>query len=703
MNPQSKARLAVDIGGTFTDVAISRSGDEAGYITAKCLTTPHDPVEGAMTGVLSALDRAGLAARDIGSFIHGTTLATNALIERKGAQVGVITTKGFRDILEIAYERRYDQYDINIDKPDLYVPRDRCFAVPERVSARGEVLRPLDESAIDGLLDGLEAEGVTSVAICLLHAYANNVHEQALARLIREKRPDMAISLSSEVSPEVREFDRLCTTLANAYVMPLMKRYLVALNRTLKESGFDCPFFVMTSGGGMTTLETAIRFPIRLVESGPSGGAILACRVAQSTDCAEAVSFDMGGTTAKICLIDEGRPQTSRHFEIGRAARFIKGSGLPVRIPVIEMIEIGAGGGSIAGVDRLNRITVGPESAGAVPGPACYGRGGDNPTVTDSDVALGYIDPEHFAEGRLKIEPAIACSAVEEKICARLQIEAQDGAYGISQIVDENMASAARIHAAEHGKDTSRRTMIAFGGNGPLHATRLADKIGISRIIIPPDPGVGSAVGFLTAPVSYEIVRSLYMTFGTIDLGAVNALFDQMVAEAHAIVSQGTDETDFTQRRVAFMRYRGQGHEIEVALPLRTLTEADLDVMRGAYDEAYRAQFHRSVEGMEIEIMNWALMISTPDEALTPAAAAQDPGAPTSAKAREVYLRGEGAMREVPVFERSALAPGSRAQGPALIVEPQTTTFVDAHYRFEVDTGRNIILSRSSQEVSSHG
>ena len=656
-----------------------------------------------MTGVTSALERAGLSPSDIGSFIHGTTLATNALIERKGATVGVITTEGFRDILEIAYERRYDQYDINIDKPDLYVPRERCFAVPERVSARGEVLKPLNEAAVDAVLAGLEAEGVTSIAICLLHAYANDVHEQALADLIRQKRPDMALSLSCEVSPEVREFDRLCTTLANAYVMPLMERYLVALDETLKQNGFACPFFVMTSGGGMTTLETAIRFPIRLVESGPSGGAILACQIARATGCDEAVSFDMGGTTAKICLIDEGRPQTSRHFEIGRAARFIKGSGLPVRIPVIEMIEIGAGGGSIAGMDRLGRITVGPESAGAAPGPACYGRGGADATVTDSDVALGYIDPEHFAEGRLQIEPSASHEAIERDISGQMGVELEEGAHGISQIVDENMASAARIHAAEHGKDLGRRTMIAFGGNGPLHATRLADKIGVNRIVVPPNPGVGSAVGFLSAPVSYEIVRSLYMTFGTIDLAAVNRLFDQMAEEATAIVSQGSSEANLNQHRVAFMRYRGQGHEIVVPLPLRNLEEADLDLMRQAYDEAYRAQFHRSVEGMEIEIMNWALMISTPSTPQTAVGEAPDQGAPEPAKTRDVYLRSVGAGRPVPVFERESLAPGSRFSGPALIVEPQTTTFVDTHYAVAVDAGLNIVLTRTAQEGSTDG
>ncbi|MEM7427841.1 MAG: hydantoinase/oxoprolinase family protein, partial [Pseudomonadota bacterium] len=599
-----------------------------------------------------------------------------------------------RDILEIAYERRYDQYDINIEKPDLLVPRERCFTVPERMNTRGEVLTPLETGSLDETLAALDAEGVTSIAICLLHSYANPAHEQELAAQIKAARPDTSISLSCEVSPEIREFDRLCTTVANAYVKPLMEQYLVALSRRLEADGFSCPLFIMTSGGGMTTLETAIRFPIRLVESGPSGGAILACEVARACGCDEAVSFDMGGTTAKICLIDNGSPQTSRHFEIARAARFIKGSGQPVRIPVIEMIEIGAGGGSISSVDRLGRIVVGPQSAGAEPGPACYGKGGTDPTVTDADVALGYIDPDLFADGTLGMVPEKAGEAITNTVAARLELEPDDAAYGISQIVDENMASAARVHAVEHGKDLTRRAMIAFGGNGPLHATRLADKIGVDTIIVPPNPGVGSAVGFLSAPVSYEIVRSLYMLLDGFDVDAVNELFERMIAEASAIVSTGADGQKLGASRRAFMRYRGQGHEIEVPLPNRTLTEADLPALREAYDEAYRAQFHRSVEGMEIEIMNWAVTVATPVP--EPAAAETVSGnvSPRPLKSRDVYIRTGASRRSIPLYMRSDLAPGSTVSGPALVGEPQTTTFVDAGYTASVDSAGNIILTR---------
>ena len=387
----TRPRLAVDIGGTFTDVAVERDG---ACHTGKVLTTPDDPVRGVLDGARLALARAGLAPGDVGAVIHGTTLATNALIERRGATVGAIVTAGFRDILEIACERRYDQYDLYIEKPDTLVPRERVATVAERVSATGQVLDPLDRGSVHRAVDALVAGGVESIAVCLLHSYVNPAHEQAVGAAVERRAPGVAVSLSSEVSPEVREFDRLCTTVANAYVKPLMAGYLGNLALGLEAGGFDCPLFLMTSGGGMTTLDTARAFPIRLVESGPSGGAVLAARVARSRGCAEVLSFDMGGTTAKVCLIEDGEPRTSRAFEVGRAERFIKGSGLPVRIPVLEMMEIGAGGGSIASVDGHSRLRVGPRSASSDPGPACYGRGGEWATVTDA--VAGYLDPRRL-------------------------------------------------------------------------------------------------------------------------------------------------------------------------------------------------------------------------------------------------------------------------------------------------------------------
>jgi N-methylhydantoinase A len=685
-------RIAVDIGGTFTDTVLV-ANDEI-LATAKTLTTPHNPAEGALAGVRKVMEGAGLKLGDISAFIHGTTLATNALIERRGARTASITTAGFRDILEIAYERRYSQYDIDLEKPDLIVPRSRALTVPERIMADGHILQPLDESAIDGLVEELDACGAETIAICLLHAYANPVHEQRLAALLKERRPNLALSLSSEVSPEAREFERLCTTIANAYVQPLMSSYLAKLSEDLAVEGLACRILMMTSGGGMTTLETAARFPIRLVESGPAGGAALAAEVAARCNKDQVLSFDMGGTTAKLCLIDNQRPQTSRHFEISRAARFIKGSGMPVRIPVVEMIEIGAGGGSIAGVDDLGRLSVGPQSAGSEPGPAAFGKGGSQPTVTDADIALGLIEPTTFAEGRLQVDPAAADLALQEEIGIPLGLDARGAARGVSEIVDESMASAARIHAVESGKDLSLRTMIAFGGNGPLHATRMARRAGVSRILIPRDPGVGSAVGFLHAPVSFEIVRSSYATLEQLDVGAINSLFESMIAEAEEVVRAGAPGEALQRKRAAFMRYRGQGHEIEIVLPDHALGREELAKMRKAFEQAYETQFARIVPGMIIEILNWAVSVSSLRK---PAAALPRPAIARRLQpkaVRSITSDLSGAVISAGLYRRENLAPGDWLAGPALVQEPQTTTLVSEDFSALVDSDGNLHLER---------
>ncbi|MEM9844660.1 MAG: hydantoinase/oxoprolinase family protein, partial [Pseudomonadota bacterium] len=415
MSASSALRLAIDIGGTFTDTVLV---DASGTVVAstKTLTTPDEPALGALEGLKRALAACEAAPDRISTFIHGTTLATNALIEKRGAQVATLTTQGFRDILEIGYERRYSQYDIDIQKPDLLVQRDRAFTIAERMSASGEILLPLDESAVPELIAALRGCRAEALAICLLHAYANSEHEVRLRDLLSAELPDLAISISSEISPEAREFDRLCTTTANAYVQPMMARYLTTFQQEFSQAGVRCPILMMTASGGMCALEAAARFPIRLVESGPAGGAILAARTAAQLGLKDVLSFDMGGTTAKLCLIDNARPQTSRQFEIARAARFIKGSGMPVRIPVIDMIEIGAGGGSIANVDRLGRMAVGPESAGSEPGPVAFGKGGGAPTVTDADVSLGYIRADLFAEGQFAIDSDAARAAIAQQI-----------------------------------------------------------------------------------------------------------------------------------------------------------------------------------------------------------------------------------------------------------------------------------------------
>lgn len=699
MSETDGLRLAVDIGGTFTDTVLM---DGAGDIraTTKTPTTPDNPTFGALDGARHVLAHAGAKWSQVSGFIHGTTLATNALIERRGARVATITTQGFRDILEIAYERRYSQYDINLVKPDLLVPRARAFTIAGRMQADGTEIRPLDETAVAALAAALQDCGAGAVAICLLHAYANPAHELRLRDLLQAVLPDLVISLSHEVSPEAREFDRLTTTIANAYIQPLMSRYLAEFQRQFSQCGLYCPILMMTAGGGMTTLETAARLPIRLVESGPAGGAILAARIAATTGAAEVLSFDMGGTTAKLCLIDDSRPQTTRRFEIARASRFIKGSGMPVRIPVIEMIEIGAGGGSIAHVDTLGRLQVGPQSAGSEPGPAAFAKGGTDPTVTDADVMLGLIDPTRFAEKRLRIDVTAASAALQDPLGRALGLDAAEAAFGISEIVDENMAAAGRMHAVESGKDLSTRMMIAFGGNGPLHATRVARRAGVRCILVPPDPGVGSAVGFLFAPVSFEIVRSRYSTLDAFDLPALNRFFDQMVQEAEAVVQAGAPGAELSQRRVAFMRYHGQGHEIEIPLPARSLTPDDPPDLCAAFEAEYSRQFSRAVPGMTIEILNWSVEVSS---ATPPPQQASDPAVPRQASPTgmaRIICDVTGTARQAQTYDRAALAPGDHLTGPALVIEPQTTTFVSADFSARVDTGGNILLTQLEETTN---
>ncbi len=696
MHNKNGLRLAVDIGGTFTDTVLVHG---QGHIlaTAKTPTTPKNPTLGALAGAKYVLVKSGADWPQISGFIHGTTLATNALIERRGAVVATVTSEGFRDILEIAYERRYNQYEINLVKPDLIVPRARAFTIKGRMDARGQELQPFDDGAVSQLAEELSACGAEAVAICLMHAYANPTHELRLRELLLAALPDLTISLSHEVSPEAREFDRLSTTIANAYIQPQMESYLADFQARFSDEGLQCPILMMTAGGGMTTTQTAARLPIRLVESGPAGGAILAARIAAETGEREVLSFDMGGTTAKLCLIDQYRPQTARKFEIARAARFIKGSGMPVRIPVIEMIEIGAGGGSIAHVDRLGRLQVGPESAGSEPGPAAFAKGGTNPTVTDADVVQGLIEPGRFAEGRLGIDTDAAETALASGIGQALELNSAQVAHGVSEIVDENMAAAGRMHAVESGKDLGARLMIAFGGNGPLHATRVARRAQVDRILVPRDPGVGSAVGFLFAPVSFEIIRSRYCTLEALDLEGLNAFFDAMISEAEAVVRAGAPEGQLTRQRQAFMRYHGQGHEIEITLPDRALKEADIPALRKTFEEEYSRQFSRAVPGMIIEVLNWALEVTSEPPALEhyPETLEKNPARPDGQ--RRILCDVTGEWREAEIHERAALRPGDQVSGPALIIEPQTTTFVSADFSAHLDGGSNIWLMRKRE------
>ena len=680
------ARLAVDIGGTFTDLALEHDGRRT---TIKVLTTPAAPEQGVMAGVRDILHSSGVAAGDIGIVIHGTTLATNAVIERKGARTALLTTQGLRDVIAMGNESRYDQYDLNIVLPEPLVPRYLRLPIPERLDNEGNVLLPLDVAAVRAVVPVLRREGVESIAVGFLHSFVNSVHERRVRDILVEELPDIPVSLSSEVSPEMREWERFSTTVANAYVQPLMARYLRRLADEMRTLGVTGPVFLMLSGGGLTTIDTACRFPIRLVESGPAGGAIFSATIARQCGIANVLSFDMGGTTAKICLIDDGKPQTARAFEIARVGRFRKGSGLPLRIPVIEMVEIGAGGGSIAHVDTMGRIGVGPESAGADPGPACYGRGGVEPAVTDANLALGRYDPTRFAGGTMTLDVAAAHDALASRVGGRLGLTAEMAALGVIEMVDENMANAARVHAIESGKTYEGRTLIAFGGGGPVHACRVAEKVGIKHVLVPSGAGVGSAIGFLRAPVGYEVVRSLYQRFSTFDVAAVNTLLADMEAEAASVVAQGSFGAPIAQSRVAYMRYVGQGHEIPVPLPPRPLGDDDVARIRAAYDVEYTKSYDRPVPGSDVEIMSYAVLVATVphDEPAAPIEGDDAVFTPDVAPARTQLVRDTttGEVSPWSIFDRGSLAAGVNIAGPAIITEDETSTLVSPGWRATVN------------------
>lgn len=690
-------RMGVDIGGTFTDVALEDADGQ--LFSAKHLTTHEDPAQAVLSGIEEACKSAGIGVADIGQIIHGTTLATNALIERRGAHTLFVTSEGFRDVLEMGTESRFDQYDLNIVKPTPLVPRSRRITVQERLDVHGETLLPLDESAMAPVLAAIDADGIESVAIGLLHSYANPAHEHALRDAIHVRWPDLYVSLSSDVSPEMREYQRFSTTVANAYVQPVVAAYLTQLEQSLAAAGFAGALMVMLSNGGLATLDTAIRFPVRLVESGPAGGAIYAGAVARQAGADRAVSFDMGGTTAKICLIDRGRPQTAREFEVDRAYRFKRGSGLPLRIPVVEMVEIGAGGGSLCGVNTLGMITVGPRSAGSEPGPACYGRGGTGATVTDANVQVGRIDPDGFAGGAMTLDAPAASHALAQDIGQALDIDAGMAAVGVVEMVDENMANAAREHAIEHGKELEGRTMIAFGGCAPLHAARLADKLGINRVIVPPGAGVGSAIGFLRAPVAYEVARSLYQRLGTLDADAVSGLMAAMEAEAAAFVETAAGKPPEQIEYFAFMRYAGQSHEIMVHLPAERPDRGNRDTwiatVAATYADTYRQQFGPPIDGVPLEIIAWTVRAACAvDGPHNRQATESETAGAGNLPDRVLIDTGTGTPVTATVHARDDLSPGAQMPGPAVIVEDQTSTVVPPGFGVAVDPTGALVIDR---------
>ena len=665
------ARLGVDIGGTFTDVVLDVAGQRH---STKVLTTHTAPEDAIVQGLHRVCAKAGIAASDLTQIIHGTTLATNALIERRGAKTALITTQGFRDVIEMRSESRFEQYDLNLTLPEPLLPRNRRYTVAERIRARGDVLIALDRAEVEALTDTLREAGYQSIAVGLLHSYANPTHERLIRSVLEERLPGVMISLSCEVSPQMREYERFTTTVANAYIKPLMTSYLDRLAERLAVEGATCPIFLMHSGGGIISLQSAAEFPVRLVESGPAGGAVFAAGIAARHGLDKVLSFDMGGTTAKICLIRGHRPKTARVFEVARSYRFKKGSGMPISIPVIDMVEIGAGGGSLARVDGMNQIRVGPQSAGSEPGPACYGRGGVHPAVTDADLILGKLDPNNFAGGSIPLDTAAAAQALDQALGQPLSMPTVEAAWGLAEVVDENMANAARVHAVENGEDLSTYTMIAFGGAAPLHAGRLCEKLGVARCLIPQGAGVGSAIGFLRAPFSFESNRTQFMALAQFDPAAVRALFAEMQAEATRFVRTCAPTAPIHAAFKVYMRYKGQGWEIPVPLTPAQALDADPDLFLARFEQEYTTLFGRPVAGMAVEITLWSVNAATlaaPVEDL-PQVGAQP--LPTAMGQRALFDAALGHAHPAAIYDRASLPLGVRVQGPALITEEETTT-----------------------------
>ncbi len=683
----SDCRLAADIGGTFTDVVLETSRRR---YSCKVLTTPREPEVAVMDGIARLLQESGMTAAGVGLFIHGTTLATNALIERKGARTALLTTEGLRDVLGMGHEKRFDAYDLDIEGPSELVPRPWRYTVRERIAADGSVLLPLDEEGVRRAGQAMREAGVQAVAIGFIHAWAHPGHEERARDLLRPILGDqVTICLSSEVCPEIREYERLSTTVANAYVRPLMGGYLLRLQQRLQETGLSCPLLLMMSGGGLTTLDQAARFPIRLVESGPAGGAILAAHLARECGLDKVLAFDMGGTTAKICLINDGEPERSRRFEIGRVWKSLKGSGLPVRIPVIELVEIGAGGGSLGRVDAMRRITVGPDSCGSEPGPACYGRGGVQPAVTDANLVLGRLDPDRFAGSAFRLDTARAEQALREHVGRPLEMDAFWSAAGMSEVVEENMANAARVHAIERGQDLDGFTMIAFGGAAPLHAGRLAQKLGIRRVLIPSGAGVGSAIGFLRAPIAFEVVGSELRPLARLEPEAVERRLQAMQEQALAVVTPASAGASLEVTRLAELRYAGQGHELRVRVPGPAegpIGRASLDTLAERFEQAYEKVYGLRIPGCEVEVVTWSVTVATPTlgaqaASLAPVAAARVPQA-----TRECWEPAAGACQSFGLHWRFDLQAHEAVQGPALVAEHETTVVVPAGWRAQLDS-----------------
>ena len=706
-DPARTLVAGADIGGTFTDICLLEPATGRS-VTRKVLTTHRDPGEAVLAGLAGALGEEGVGSDRVTIVVHATTLATNALIERTGARTGMLTTCGFRDVIEVGYEQLYDLYDIHLDLPPPLVPRALRRPVAERTASDGERIEALRGESADAAIRFLVARGVESVAVCFLHAYANPANERAAAARVRELAPDLPVSTSSEVLPELGELPRFSTTVANAYIQPLVSRYLAGLKERLRASGHRGAFTVVNSRGGTMSPETAARFPIRMLESGPAAGAHAASVLSRPLRQRSLLSFDMGGTSAKICLVRNHAPQVTVEFEAARLARFKRKSGLPVRIPVVDLIEIGAGGGSIARMDSLGLPAVGPRSAGSEPGPACYGRGGVEPTVTDADAVLGYLDPEYFLGGRLKLDTRAAEAALDERVGGPLGMPAVEAAWTVFRQVNEQMARAAAVHASEHGVDLRRFALLAFGGAGPIHAAHVARALGIRRIFVPPEPGVLSALGAVLAPPCFDLAASYKSELEHLDLARVNRVLAELEAEGHALLDEveaglETGGSRPVVRRAGRqvvrhvdMRYRNQRYEVPVPLPAPgELARGGLPAVEAAFHRAYEQRYGRTIRGVPAEAVTWRVSVSAPPPATLkapPRAAGRAPRrrAAEPSGRRAAYF--EEGFVETPFYRRAHLPPGTRLPGPAIIEEDGSTTVIPPGARGTVDPAGNLVL-----------
>jgi N-methylhydantoinase A len=700
MDHTHRFRVGIDIGGTFTDLIVF-DGTTGAFALGKTLTTPEDPSIAIEAGLAELLARASVPLADVGQIVHGTTLVTNAIIERKGARTALLATQGFRDAIEIGREHRYDLYDLMIELPEPLVPRYLRFDVPQRTLADGTTLQELDSAYVERLARELAGAGVKAVAIAFLNSFANPAAERAARAAVLRAAPAMRVAISSDVVPEIREYERTSTTVANVYVQGLVERYLRELEARLARAGFRGGLLLMLSSGGLATVDTAVRFPVRLLESGPAAGALAAARLGAAAGHPSLLSFDMGGTTAKFAVVAGGQPLIAHEFEVDRRYRFKKGSGLPVKLPVIEMIEIGAGGGSIARVNSLGLLKVGPDSAGAAPGPVCYGRGGSEPTVTDADLVLGYLDPGFFLGGGMALDLAGARRAIDERVARPLGLSVEQAAWGIHQIVNENMASAARVHTIERGQDPRGLPVFAFGGAGPVHAFRVAQALGAARLIVPFGAGVMSAAGFLGAPLAFDFARSAPGRLDALAWDKVGGLLAEMEAEGRALLAEsGVAEGQVSHRRIADMRYVGQGHEVRVPLPGGPLGPASAPALRAAFEAEYQRLYSRLGPPVPIEIVTWRVVSSGPPPGLRlrvqAAAGAGQAGAALKGT-RRAYAPELGGMAETPVYDRYQLGPGAAFDGPAIVEERESTLVVGPRGRCRVDEQWNLIVMLNAE------